>query len=130
MSTSEVLEGKKIIMIYFSAHWCPPCRGFTPQLAAKYKATAAEQQIEVVFVSSDRDQASFMEYYGTMPWLAIPQGDKRKAKKIICMRDAARWMFTLQKLQSLSGIAIRKNENQLSKSRFLQREHCILMENK
>ncbi len=26
-----------IIGIYFSAHWCPPCRGFTPILAKFYK---------------------------------------------------------------------------------------------
>jgi thiol-disulfide isomerase/thioredoxin len=27
----SVLAGKTI-GIYFSAHWCPPCRGFTPKL--------------------------------------------------------------------------------------------------
>ena len=30
--TSEVLAGKEVIGLYFSAHWCPPCRGFTPKL--------------------------------------------------------------------------------------------------
>ena len=24
--SSEALAGKDIILIYFSAHWCPPCR--------------------------------------------------------------------------------------------------------
>jgi len=29
----ELLKGKSHLLIYFSAHWCPPCRGFTPVLA-------------------------------------------------------------------------------------------------
>jgi thiol-disulfide isomerase/thioredoxin len=27
-----------VIGLYFSAHWCPPCRGFTPHLAETYDA--------------------------------------------------------------------------------------------
>lgn len=63
-----------------SPQWCPPCRGFTPDLIKAYKDHLKAKELEIVFVSSDRDQASFMEYYGTMPWLAIPQGDPRKNK--------------------------------------------------
>merc|ERR1712110_541325 len=33
----EAIAGKTL-GIYFSAHWCPPCRGFTPTLAKHYKA--------------------------------------------------------------------------------------------
>ena len=33
--TKADLEGK-VIGIYFSAHWCPPCRGFTPKLVEWY----------------------------------------------------------------------------------------------
>lgn len=37
--------------------------------------------LQIVFVSSDRDQSSFDEYYGSMPWAAVPlseQGVKQK----------------------------------------------------
>lgn len=64
----------KIIGIYFSAHWCPPCRQFTPMLIKFRNAHAA--QFEVVFVSSDRsadDQQKYMKEAG-MPWPAIPFG--------------------------------------------------------
>jgi nucleoredoxin len=30
---SFVFQGKTVIVFYFSAHWCPPCRQFTPVLA-------------------------------------------------------------------------------------------------
>ena len=71
--TAEALAGKEVVGLYFSAHWCPPCRGFTPKLADAYKGlVAAGKAMEIVFVSSDRDQGSFDEYFGEQPWLALP----------------------------------------------------------
>ena len=32
----------------------------------------AGKKIEIVFVSSDKDEASFKEYFDMMPWLALP----------------------------------------------------------
>merc|ERR1711972_164914 len=69
----------KAIGIYFSAHWCPPCRGFTPKLAEFYK-NGLKEKMEIIFVSSDRDKAAFDEYFADMPWLALPY-DKRKEKE-------------------------------------------------
>ena len=61
--------------IYFSAHWCGPCRGFTPKLKNFYEvANKTEKKIEIIFVSSDRSEAEFNEYFGTMPWTSIPFG--------------------------------------------------------
>ncbi|XVF84288.1 hypothetical protein PTKIN_Ptkin17bG0025000 [Pterospermum kingtungense] len=69
----------KTVLLYFSAHWCPPCRAFTPKLVETYeKIKAKDEAFEVVFISSDRDQASFEDYYSGMPWLALPFGDARK----------------------------------------------------
>lgn len=72
------LVGKNILL-YFSAHWCPPCRAFTPKLKEAYETIKAKNgPLEVIFMSSDQDQASFDEYFATMPWLALPFGDERK----------------------------------------------------
>ncbi|KAF3963089.1 hypothetical protein ACB098_03G147300 [Castanea mollissima] len=73
------LVGKNILL-YFSAHWCPPCRAFLPKLMDAYqKIKAKDDAFEVIFISSDRDQASFDEFFSGMPWLALPYGDPRKA---------------------------------------------------
>ena len=53
--TNEVLAGKEVIGLYFSAHWCPPCRGFTPALGKFYDSIKDAKNFEIIFVSSDRD---------------------------------------------------------------------------
>ncbi|GMH27640.1 hypothetical protein Nepgr_029483 [Nepenthes gracilis] len=71
------LVGKNILL-YFSAHWCPPCRAFLPKLIEFYhKIKAKDESFELIFISSDRDQASFDEFFASMPWLALPFGDPR-----------------------------------------------------
>merc|ERR1711890_168665 len=70
--TEAALGGKDNILVYFSAHWCPPCRGYTPQLSDAYKDSGKKDKTAIVFVSSDRDQAAFDEYYGSMSFLAVP----------------------------------------------------------
>jgi nucleoredoxin len=71
----------KFLGIYFSAHWCPPCRGFTPKLVDYYnkRKEKGHDDFEIVFASSDRDKDQFDEYFGEMPWLAIPFQDARIA---------------------------------------------------
>mmetsp|Transcript_28508 Transcript_28508/g.59947 ORF Transcript_28508/g.59947 Transcript_28508/m.59947 type:complete len:180 (-) Transcript_28508:90-629(-) len=97
VSSLAALQGKKYVMLYFSAHWCPSCRGYTPYLAAAYNAhkenlesskktddknnvklgqevanIAETEQIEVIFVSLDSVQKEYDNYRSTMPWLSIP----------------------------------------------------------
>ena len=67
----DSLKGKAV-GIYFSAHWCGPCRAFTPELV-KFR-DANPGAFEVVFVSSDKDdeaKAGYMKEAG-MKWPTVP----------------------------------------------------------
>lgn len=53
-------------------HRCPPCKAFTPILADFYNAN--KDNMEIVFLSSDRDEESFSGYFAKMPWLSSVPG--------------------------------------------------------
>jgi len=75
-STASLAHAEKV-GLYFSAHWCPPCRAFTPKLVKAYRELQKEEKpFEVVFVSSDKDKRSMLDYMeeAHMPWLAVPYG--------------------------------------------------------
>jgi thiol-disulfide isomerase/thioredoxin len=87
------ITSKKYLLIYYSAHWCPPCRGFTPKLVAWYNAN--HKDYEVVFVSGDKNSGAMLSYMkgAKMPWVAAkfqtPAHQKmqqfRKGNGIPCM---------------------------------------------
>ena len=73
------IKNSPLIGVYFSAHWCPPCKAFTPLLSKFYKlANEKEKQIEIIFISFDRDEKSYKEYYDSMPWLSFPFKSEKK----------------------------------------------------
>jgi thiol-disulfide isomerase/thioredoxin len=76
-ASAGILAGKRYLGLYYSAHWCPPCRAFTPQLAKWYTKHADKLGLQIVFVSSDRDVAGFDEYRRQMPWPALPFSERR-----------------------------------------------------
>jgi nucleoredoxin len=68
------LENKKLIALYFSAHWCAPCRKFTPQLVDYYNQVEPQHpEFEIIFVSCDRSRFNWETYMrdNKMPWPAI-----------------------------------------------------------
>ena len=72
VDSASVLKDK-LLALYFSAHWCPPCRQFTPEFAKVYTSLqAAGKPFAVVFVSADQDQEAFNDYFATQPWYAVP----------------------------------------------------------
>ncbi|MDR0534999.1 MAG: redoxin family protein [Puniceicoccales bacterium] len=68
------LESKKYLFLYFSAHWCPPCRQFTPKLVDFYNKNAKNGDFDLIFVSADRSIEEMADYMSStkMPWFAIP----------------------------------------------------------
>ncbi len=67
-------EQKKLIGLYYSAHWCGPCRKFTPNLVAFYnRNVAAHPEFEILFVSNDKTAIAMGGYMREqqMPWPAV-----------------------------------------------------------
>ncbi|KAL8126373.1 putative nucleoredoxin 2 [Apium graveolens] len=76
------LEGK-VIGIYFSANWYPPCRSFNHLLINTYEQIkSCSSEFEIVFVSSDEDLDAFNTFHAGMPWLAIPFSDLEAKKEL------------------------------------------------
>ena len=83
VKTSDLVGDKDVLALYFSAHWCPPCRGFTPTLCEKYTTLKeAGKSFEMVFVSSDRDEAAFTEYADSMTFPALPFAERDAKAKL------------------------------------------------
>ncbi len=83
--SSSQFAGVRYIAVYYSAHWCPPCRAFTPQLVAAYKEIkAAHPEFELIFVSDDEDEASMKTYMTEtgMPWPAVKFSLKAQATSL------------------------------------------------
>lgn len=71
---------KKVLGLYFSASWCPPCQAFTPNLvSAAEKLREQGKNFEILFISNDRNKQQFDEYFNKMnSFLAVPFEDTNK----------------------------------------------------
>lgn len=66
-----------MVAIYFSAHWCPPCRNFTPILKKFYEQAKVDgEAFEIVFVPFDRSEKDVQTYLEEShgDWLYLPFG--------------------------------------------------------
>jgi nucleoredoxin len=79
------LAHKKLFAIYFSAHWCPPCRKFTPQLVDYYNRVAPlHPDFDLIFFSLDHTQFEMDTYMkeDKMPWPAV-RYTQREGKELL-----------------------------------------------
>lgn len=72
-----------LIGVYFSAHWCPPSRLFTPKLISLYNLiNSSKSNLEIISVSFDRDFSCWESYFEEMPWLAIPFSNEKQRRDL------------------------------------------------
>jgi nucleoredoxin len=60
---TEALKDAEFVLVYFSAHWCPPCREFTPLLKQFYENHHEKKKFEVVFMSLDKSEKEMLDYF-------------------------------------------------------------------
>ncbi|XP_072325941.1 nucleoredoxin isoform X2 [Scyliorhinus torazame] len=91
---SSTLDGS-YVGVYFSAHWCPPCRSLTRVLVETYrKIKEMGTKFEIVFVSADRSEDSYKQYFSEMPWEAVPYTDEAR-------RSRLNWHYGIQGIPTL-----------------------------
>lgn len=113
--TNKALKNVKLIGLYFSASWCPPCKQFSPILKQFYHTVnditeekeddedennknKKPRNLEIIYVSSDRTIPSFEEYYATLqPFLTISV----KSKDCIAIKQKLAQQFLITGLPSL-----------------------------
>jgi len=109
--TRGLLAGAKVIALYFSASWCGPCQVFTPKLkrARDEIRSAVGSQFEVVFVSSDAEEAGFAKYRAKMPWPAVPYLVEEERREALAERLGATSLPCLVLVDGTTGEVIRRD---------------------
>ena len=83
VSLDSVMQAKDFIAVYFGAHWAPPCRLFTPQLAEFYKKINSDAfRMEVIFCSIDGSPEAFERNFADMPWSAVPYSEDQRIQNL------------------------------------------------
>ena len=108
------LQSVDVVLLYFSASWCPPCRQFTPVLAQLYEqVNASGKRFEVVYVSWDQNIQQFNDYYGHMPWLALPF-ENAAAKDALYQSFGVNGVPTLVLVNKQGGIVNKEGRKDVS----------------
>ena len=92
---TDALRGKRRLLLFFSGHWCAPCRAFMPKLMEAYNGYRSND-LEIIFVSHDRDEEAARAYHAQMPWPALAYGDEQ--------RDAIKRIFGVKSVPSLIAV--------------------------
>uniref|UniRef100_T1J2S8 DNA repair and recombination protein RAD54-like n=1 Tax=Strigamia maritima TaxID=126957 RepID=T1J2S8_STRMM len=113
--TVQVSSLSGVIALYFSAHWCPPCRSFTTELINFYKnfkVNKTSHRLEIVYVSADTEENEFQIFFQNMPWFSIPFDDKER-KTRLPRKFGVKSIPALILIEADSGCVITSNGREL-----------------
>jgi len=73
-----------------------------------------EKQVEVIFVSRDRNQGEFDGYYEEMPWLAVPLAEQDRINELraVCQVAGIPKLVLMRKDGTLASEACRMDVEQ------------------
>ncbi|XP_010256393.1 PREDICTED: uncharacterized protein LOC104596799 [Nelumbo nucifera] len=84
----------KFVGLYFAGWWHSAVHWFTQILVETYNDLYHKNDFEVIFVSSDKDNESFIQHFSKMPWFAVPFSDAMT-------RDRLHEVFKVNNIPSL-----------------------------
>lgn len=69
-ANTDSIKKAKYVAVYYSAHWCAPCKAFTPDLVRFVNENRKDDNFEVVLLSSDYSDKNMLAYMTEtkMPW--------------------------------------------------------------
>lgn len=69
----------KVCGLYFASHSCEAFSSELVQWYKKFRAGKNGENVNLVFVSLDKNQTDFENCFDPMPWLALPFAERDKA---------------------------------------------------
>jgi len=91
MTRREFINHKYFAFL-IAGKWSPPCRMFVRALAEAYNKIIehhGKNELQIVWISMDRDKNSFDEFLTTMPWFAVQFTDEALSRfKILFQPEA------------------------------------------
>ncbi len=84
VSGADIIRDNHYIVLYFGCEWHAVCKNqANPQLIKIYHHLKAirgntDKDVEIVYVSIDRDVKAFERFTSTMPWLKVQYDDKEQ----------------------------------------------------
>ena len=86
----QIAAGKKFVVVYFGAHWVPPCRIFNTDMAKLCNSQAAQGHLAVIFVSYDGKPEAFNRHRAKLPqdWYHIKLEDESAIASISSALEA------------------------------------------
>ncbi|KAK6967771.1 nucleoredoxin [Biomphalaria glabrata] len=87
VSVRSLCGKERVLGLYFSANWSPPCRMFTPTLSSFYQSlkdgsSACKEVLEIVQISWDKDLEGYTESTQSIPWLSLPFNQRDRQRKL------------------------------------------------